>query len=330
MNTFRHGQQCGVVKMALSAVALMGALSGALVLVGQQSSTTSPKLFEVVSVKLRDPASNAGLGGRGGGGGVTSCSGPPAQIDAKRLALNNTNLYTLITLAYHMGPCVFVHPEPINGGPAWMKSDRFDVQAVIPDGTPQYTMNELDDGRAPVLETMLQNMLADRFKLSVHREMKEMSVYALSVAKGGPKLQLLKQGGCLTFDPNNPPTTPPPLGMMICGSRGIRGAGGSNVILDAVGIDLDQLSQFLGGFVLDRPVMNRTGITGVIEAHVRFASEGTALPPMPAFGNAGIATVEPAASLFTAFQEQLGLQLQSTKGPVDVLVIDHAEKPSEN
>lgn len=211
-----------------------------------------------------------------------------------------------------------------------MASDHFDVEAVVPGGTPLYTGKQLDDGRAPVLETMLQNMLVDRFRLAVHTAMKEMPVYALSVAKSGPKLQLMKQEACVTFDPNHPPTAPSPPGMMICGSRGIRGAGGSNLIFDAVGIDLDQLAQFLGGFVLDRPVMNRTGLTGVFEVHVRFTSEGTVLPPMPAFGNAGTAVSEPAASIFTAMQEQLGLQLQSSKGPVEVVVIDSVQKPTEN
>jgi uncharacterized protein (TIGR03435 family) len=305
---------------------VVAALIAAVVPAGQSLS----QRFEVVSVKPRSPAANAGLGGRGGGGGLTSCAGGPAQIDAKRLALSDTNLYTLITLAYGMGPCVFVHSERISGGPAWMKSDHFEVQAVFPDGTPKYTFQELDDGRASALKTMLQNMLADRFKLALHREMKEMPVYALNVAKAGPKLQSMKQDGCITFDPSNPPATPPKPGMMICGSRGIRGAGGSNMILDAVGIDLDQLSQFLGGFVLDRPVLNQTGIKGIFDMHVRFSPEGTALPALPAFPNPGTAAAEPAASIFTAIQEQLGLQLQSTKAPVDVIVIDHAEKPDAN
>jgi len=82
-----------------------------------------------------------------------------------------------------------------------------------------------------------------------------------------------------------------------------------------VGIDLDQFAQFLGGFVVDRPVINRTGLTRVFEAHLRFASEGTALSPLPAFVNAGPAATEPAASIFTAMQGQLGLQLESAKGP---------------
>ena len=113
----------------------------------------------------------------------------------------------------------------------------------------------------------------------------------------------------------------------MCGSRGIAG-GGSNLILDARAVNLDQLAQFLGGFVLDRPVINRTGIEGLFEMQVHFSPEGTVLPPVPTFGNP--AALEPAASIFTAIQEQVGLQLQSTKGPVEVLVIDSVQKPSEN
>jgi uncharacterized protein (TIGR03435 family) len=101
------------------------------------------------------------------------------------------------------------------------------------------------------------------------------------------------------------------------------------LILSSVGNNLDQLAQFLG-FLLQRPVINRTGISGVFNIDVSFSPEGTVLPPMPERGNAGTAAVEPAPSLLTAIQEQLGLQLQSTKGPVDVLVIDHAEKPDAN
>ncbi len=159
---------------------------------------------------------------------------------------------------------------------------------------------------------MLQTLLRDRFKLTLHLETKELPIYLLTVAKSGFRLQPLKEGDCITFDPNNPAREPGRKPSNFCGNMGI---GRGN--LDATKASMADLAP-LFSVILGRTVVDQTGITGAFSVHLRFAPD-----EVPAADATG-------PSIFTAVQEQLGLKLESGKGPVEVLVIDSVEKPSEN
>lgn len=179
----------------------------------------------------------------------------------------------------------------VDGATGWMDSDRYDVE-----GKAEGSSNP---SRADVL-LMLQSLLAERFKLKLSRETKENTQYALVVAKGGPKIKL-------AADPAG-------------GARG-----GANGLL--VGKrTMPQLATMLSGIVR-RPVIDQTGLQGVYEFTLEW---------LPEVGQTGPDTNAPppanpnAPSLFTALQEQMGLRLESIKGQVEVLVIEHAERPSAN
>ncbi len=164
-------------------------------------------------------------------------------------------------------------------------------------------------------KTMVKKLLADRFKLTFHRDKKELSVYAIVIGKNGPKLT--KSEG----DPNGPP------------SLLFRGLG----LLPAQNASMADLAGVMQGAVLDKPVVDQTGLKGKFDFTLtwtpdeyQFAALGIRVPPpgdpSVTIGPGGTASLD----LFTAFQEQLGLKLESTKAPAEVFVIDRVEKPSEN
>jgi uncharacterized protein (TIGR03435 family) len=202
---------------------------------------------------------------------------------------------------------------PISGGPTWINSDGYRISATV-EGTPS---------RVVMRGPMLQALLEDRFKLKIRRETREVPVYALTVAKSGFKLQPVKEGACFLRDYTKD------------GVEGVSDATGRRlctVMVTPRGIsgqmDLDRLSKTLGAG-LDRPVIDRTGITGMFEIRLEFVRDQTTagfLPavPLPPSDNAD------AASIFVAIQEQLGLKLESVKGSGQFLVVDSVEKPSEN
>jgi len=190
-----------------------------------------------------------------------------------------------------------LNPKQISGGPGWMETELYDIQArPEAQGTPSRKQ----------LEGMIQNLVAERFKLSFHREKKELNVYAITVGKNGPKM--MKN----TSDPNGLP------GLMF------RGAG----ILPARNANMQDLASVLQAVVLDRPVIDQTGLEGRFDFELKWTPDETQFGGRA--GNAG--KDDPAAppDLYTAFQEQLGLQLKAVKAPIDVLVIDRVEKPSAN
>jgi uncharacterized protein (TIGR03435 family) len=172
---------------------------------------------------------------------------------------------------------------------------------------------------------MIQSLLADRFKLRVSHETKELPVYALVVAKNGPKCQEAKPGD--TY-PNG-----------IKGFDGrAQGAGSfraGNGHLTLQGYPISFLSLLLAER-LDRTVLDQTGLKGKYDIALKWTPDENlaATPSGPAGGNPGAdAAAQPDSSgpsIFTAIQEQLGLKLESTKGPVEIIVIDHIERPSEN
>jgi uncharacterized protein (TIGR03435 family) len=237
-----------------------------------------------------------------------------------------TTAYSLIAWGYAKNCTSAEVHDLISGGPGWIKSDEFEVQARIPSGTPAYTFQQLNSGQAPQLHMMIRNLLHDRFKVEAHSESRDMPVYILTVSKGGPKLKPFEEGSC---DP-----APPPPPFKSGQKRGCFGGVGFTpsfkLQVGGTGVTVEGFAQMLG-LALDRPVIDKTGIAGVFDIDLQSAVEGTRMAQyLIPNGNQRPAPSDPAPSIFTAIQDQLGLRLKATRGSVEVLVIDSAEKPDAN
>ena len=238
-----------------------------------------------------------------------------------RFTATNIPLKELIKIAYS------VQQFQITGGPTWINSDRWDIEAKGEGGagdlrsmTEEQRTIELDKRRQ-----MIKSLLADRFQLTMHKESKEGAIYALVVAKNGPKIKELppeepkkaKEGEA------PPPGKPDPGHPMRGGMRMGRGE------LNGEGIKLQFLAEALSN-ALGRKVVDNTGLKGDYSFQLKwtpdenhdggFKGPGDGPPPPDANG----------PSIFTAVQEQLGLKLESQKGPLDLFVIDRVEKASDN
>ena len=210
-------------------------------------------------------------------------------------AILPTNL--LIAFAYGL-PVGF--ENHILGAPEWASSERYEIQAKIEDSlfATMRTMTPAQQREQVAL--MEQSLLADRFKMKIHFETREMSVYALVIAKGSPQLTPAEDGEVTKLS-------------VIDVEQGLQ------MTAKAVTIDQWIHSPFLGG----RAVVDRTGLKGAYDFQVTWGR------PQPVASDAeqDRATAPP---LLTAIQEQLGLKLVPTKAPVEVIVIDHLERPSAN
>lgn len=226
-------------------------------------SGSAPR-FEVASIK----PSNADPGSSG----INTGHG--------RLAASNVTLKRCIMGAYAVGP------NQVFGGPDWLESDRFEITAKAEQPVGDH-----------LLMAMLQTLLADRFKLTLHREAKPIQAYVLEIGKNGPKLEKGDGGDSKT---NN---------------------GRGDII--ATNTTMDRFAEILSR-QMDLPVVNHTGLEGVFNLRLHWTPE-SATPAKPVDG----AAIE-GPSIFTAIQEQLGFRLHAQKVPVEVLVIDHAERPTEN
>jgi bla regulator protein blaR1 len=279
-------------------IGLMNAPAGQ----AQSQTATVPRLqFEVASIKPSAPDQH----------GTFIRSSPGGRLD-----INNMPLKELIVLAWR------IQPFQVSGGPSWIESAHYDISAKS-EGNPQQGENFL----------MVQSLLTDRFQLKIHHETKELPVYALVVAnkdgKLGPQLTESKEGSCTQFDRSKPlpppePGQPPALG---CGGMWM----GPDRIT-AVGIPISQLSPVLSR-ILGRTVLDKTGLTGNYNIKAQWTPDQSQLQALAAGAPADepVPQFDPnGPSIFTALQEQLGLKLESQKGPVDILVIDHVERPSEN
>jgi uncharacterized protein (TIGR03435 family) len=196
--------------------------------------------------------------------------------------------------------------ELLSGGPGWIESERFDIQAAIPPGSFPDTPGFGD----PKLQMMVKDLLATRFSLVLHKEMKEKPVYFLTVAKGGHKLPAFRETDERVFRTWLPLPD---------------AKGETNWHLEARGFALQGFARIIPD--MDRPILDRTGITGLFNFTLEFAPRNNAFSYQPGV-QTPISSSGP--SLFTALEEQLGLRLESARAPVEVLVIDRAEKPAQN
>lgn len=234
--------------------------------------------IEVATVKPSRPDEGFSLGAGQGGANIFSTTG--------------TTVRTLIQFANG------VHPRQITG-PAWIDSERYAVTIKADqEGSPNI----------PQMRILMQKLLADRFKMVTHREKKELSIYALTIAKGGPKLAAHP----------GPPSNQWGYGF------GLGSINGRNSTMT-------EFAGWLQANLMEQPVVDRTGLTDRYDFSLRYTPDAsTRLTNVPNAVARPQNDADPQPDLFTAFQQQLGLKLESTRGPVDIVIVDSIERPSEN
>jgi len=260
----------------------------------QSTSPAKPPAFEVASVKPNTS----------GDGRVLMTPQPGG-----RLNLVNVPLRLMIRYAYR------VQDFQVVGGPDWLSTARFDVVAKAEGGNPSQ-----ED-----LQLMLRSLLADRFKLVVRPDKREMPTYSLVPARADGKTGAQLRKSDANCGPATAPSAPPAPGQLpSCGSM----LGFGN--LKARGSTMAALASTLSTFA-GRIVVDRTGLAGGYDVDLNWTPDQIPRPVGDQPVQVNGVTVDPnGPSLFTALQEQLGLKLESTKGPVDVLVVERAEKPAED
>jgi uncharacterized protein (TIGR03435 family) len=278
--------------VAIAAVAVPIAIGLLNAPASRAQSTAGRPEFDVASIKPSNSADRR-----------TLYRSTPGQFTA-----NNFTVKMLIARAYD------IKPFQIVGGPGWTGSDLFDI--VGKSGPTNLEQTKL----------MLQSLLAERFQLVIRRDTKEMPVYTLVVSKGGPKFKDVKQS-----DPN----------IVDLGGRPDRPAGGPRprvaVVrrgrLTAQGSDMPALAAQLSNF-LGRAVLDKTGLTGTYDLKLEWQPDENQVAMFEAMrvpeGYGAPAPDPMGPTLFTALQEQLGLKLESGKGPVEMFAIERVEKPSPN
>ncbi len=237
--------------------------------------------------------------------------------DDGRLYATNLSLTVLVCIAYG------VQGFQVSGKPSWLDAAHSDIQAKS-DGATDTALQRLNpDQRKEAKRLMLQALLADRFRLAAHQTWKEGPAYALVVAKNGPKLAVAKD---VVDNPDSQSSNNrPPKGTGI-------GVGRGQISGHATGLTL--LANVLSSHV-GRPVIDKTGLTGLYDFALHWNPDESAAP-VPSGTVDGAEKPDTSTqdssgpSIFTAIQEQLGLKLEPIKAPVEVLVIDHIERPSEN
>jgi uncharacterized protein (TIGR03435 family) len=284
---------------AVGIVAVVGGIAG---LRAVQQAPDSP-VFTVASIK-------------------PNASGAPGQLNqifpGGRYTATNLSLLALIRVAYRLQSFQLV------GAPSWLGTEHFDIVAKA-DG--DLFPSDMASSAPRPLELALRKLLADRFQLVAHMETRQLPIYALVLSRAdgrlGPKLTrsstdcaaLVEAARAGATRPPPAPGQAPP-----CGAAMGRG----RLFEDSISLSL--LPSLLAPS-LDRMIVDRTGLTGAFNLDLTWQPD----QPLPGSPGADAAAADPnAPSIFTALQEQLGLKLESTRGPVDVLVIDHVDHPTED
>jgi len=281
--------------MKSSALTLF-ALAVAAASLAQTPATTKPT-FDVASIRRNTaPEGTRSLGDQPGG----------------RFVATRVTLRRVIQYAYRDN-------QQFLGGPDWLDTDRWDIEAKAPEGTVPVRASPINTV-PDTIALMVQSLLEDRFKLKAHRETRELPLYELTIAKGGAKVKLSEdqtapsalvgqggaRGGALT--------------------RGSIGLGRND--MEAQGQPINLLAMALGALYAGRPVVDKTGLKGLYDIKLQWTPDAGLAAPVNPPGGALSAPSGP--SLFTALEEQLGLKLEASKGPLPVLVIDSIERPTEN
>jgi bla regulator protein blaR1 len=234
-----------------------------------------------------------------------------------RMTVTNMPLRQLITFAFQL------QQQQLVGGPSWIANDRFDIVAKM-EGDPA----PVAPGAGPdPLMLAMRTLLTERFKLVFHKETRELDVYALTLARSDGKLGAAIKPSttdCETLMAGRrgggpPPPPPDPNGPVVCGLRGSFGR------IQMGGFLVSEFARSLQGLA-GRLVLDRTGLKGPYDLELTFAQDRP-IGPLPP--GVDVPPADPnAPNVFTALQEQLGLKLESTKAPIEVMVIDSVEQPS--
>jgi uncharacterized protein (TIGR03435 family) len=280
-----------------------------------------PPAFEVASIKPAAPQQPGRM--------MTSMGGDAGQVNYTNVSLKNVLMRAFDVRTYQIT------------GPSWLDSERYDIIAKVPDGVPKEQ-----------IPAMLQTLLAERFHMTIHRETKEQSAYAIVVGKNGPKLTKSDDSAAPAFTfggPNGAPPPPPPVfsgvgrgpgGPMPKGTMGFSVSTNGAMHVQARGATLSRLASMLSDF-MGRPVVDMTGIQGEYDISLEAAAEemvgmkitvaGGPSPMAQASADGAPAPeIAPTASIFTSIQ-QLGLKLEPRKAPIEFIVVDKADKvPTEN
>lgn len=273
---------------------MKGFLLGTVLSVLLHGQTATPA-FEVASVK-----SSAADGRRIG----------MDYLPGGRLVMTNLPLFIIVATAYGVP---FQSSPQLSGGPDWIRAERYDIEAKAESGA----LTGLTSGkRREKLRLMLQTLLAERFHLQVRRETKSIPVYALVPAKGGVKLQ------------------PAAIGDQDCDTPAANGVachtilGGQGRGLHGQAVDLSDVARYLGNFA-ERPVVDRTGLHGLFRIETRGWTPLSGKPAAPGAKAEDGTELANVPTIFEAMGE-VGLRLEAQRAPVDVIVIEHIEKPSGN
>ncbi len=286
--TNRIAHRLTTARKVLLASAAITAIVGPLVFGIIHAQTQDSLKFEVVSVKPADPDAQGARIQLAPGGGMN---------------MVNASVKQLITFAYD------VRESQVIGGPNWLESQRYDIIAKAPPSDGPSDPRQMTNDQREILQRQLRervrNLLAERFQLTIHRETKEVPIYALLLGKNGSKIQPAKEQQGFRH------------GMQL--RRGQ---------MNAEGASLQMLTNALSN-VTGRPVIDRTGLQGNFDFKLEWTPESAALTP-GASGEPSSQVDLSGPTIFTAVQDQLGLKLESQKGPVEMIVIDRLEKASAN
>jgi len=304
--------------MASLGIALASLGAGMAQAQSQQASGPLPS-YEVATIKPGGPSSGFVPGGPRN---IAHMAYPSAR--------------SLVALAYNFPPGGGAR---VVGGPSWIDNEPYNIEAKIPDDEMARMQTMTLEQRQAESRMMQQTLLADRFKLKAHLETREMPIYELVVAKGGPKLKEVAafvpppppQPGAQAAGPRPPGLPGPggPMPAMTHGIRTLRKDGGIEMTVMSMTLDAVAGGSSLG--LNDRPVVNKTGLTGAYDFTLTWTPSPGSMPGPPGMPQPPSAQSDSSGpSLFTAVEEQLGLKLVPSKGPVEVLVIDSIERPSEN
>jgi uncharacterized protein (TIGR03435 family) len=272
----------------------------------QGAAAAAPVVYEYEVVSIKPNKSGSAIpGGR--------------QVDD---GINVTNFPLQFLILGAFG----VSNDRILGLPGWVTSDRFDINAKMSPEVADALKKLSSDDRKETQQHMLQALFADRCKMTFHRETKEMQTYALVVGKNGPKFIESKSGDA------------PAGAIKVPDGKGGTGSiqVGQKGAITFRGLPVNFIVQILS-VQLGRTVVDKTGLTAKYDFTWQFTPSaaqirqfGGAAPDSASGNSTGIPSDPDGTDLFTAVQEQLGLKLESAKGPIEVFVIDHMEKPSDN
>jgi len=304
----RVAQVFNIMSSRLISAGVLFVLAGSIAASAQTAPTTARpasangidrEFFEVTSIRSLDPRNLPG-----GLQTIGPCSGL-LEPTAGRLTITAATVYRLVAAAYGMSCGAANNLDLISGSPDWLKKEAFNIQATLPRGTPLYTIRQLQDGEAPKLQAMLRNLLADRFQLVLHRAPKDTPIFNVYFVKEG-KVKL-------SADQAKPGESPNPLASPLqVGNDPV--AGIVRVRGDAIPIR----TLIMAGQVREgRFVIDKTGLTGLYDVQ-------------PSVIDVGPAVFQAGFSAWPQMMSYLGFKLESTHGPVDSIVIDRLERPTEN